>query len=152
MAFNTRPEDYDKIVDPLAEQYGPKALALLGKVRNLVAEAGFEILHEPADIGCDDYKWSLTIRPAGTTDDDSMIDISIEIAESQEYGDSDEHPYGINFGLDIVKWGGEILGGFTPFNYTPLCWVDAKDSEAIEQRWNILEGADLSEIPSLCQR
>jgi hypothetical protein len=41
---------------------------------------------------------------------------------------------------------GGIVARLAPYNYTPQCWVNRSDSEAVEQRFKIIEQADLSEL------
>jgi hypothetical protein len=45
---------------------------------------------------------------------------------------------GLTFRLDVVEYGGRIICGYTPYNYTEKCWVDANDAEAVKTRWNEL--------------
>lgn len=56
---------------------------------------------------------------------------------------------GVNFGLDIVEYGGIILGGLAPFNYSPEVWVDSRNPDAVLARWHVFEDADISDIPDL---
>ena len=50
---------------------------------------------------------------------------------------------GVNFSCDISGWGGVIIGGFTPHNYTDECWVSRRDPEAIAERWRVFkQGCD----------
>lgn len=44
------------------------------------------------------------------------------------------------------------MGGMAPYNFTPSVWVDARDEEAVEQRWQELENAYIDDIPSLFER
>lgn len=152
-------EQYEQVMESIAESIKPRALALLGKVRDELTEAGYLTDPEPCDMSSDDYRYALSVcRPGACSPvpappnhyDTDLADITVEIAEAREYGDDEAHDgYGVNFGLDIVEIGGRILGGLTPFNYTDECWVDARDPEAVEARWALLEGTDVSEIPSL---
>lgn len=155
-----RDETYEKVIEALAKTYGPRALALLKRIGEVCEEAGFVVEPEPGDLSADDYRWALSVcRPGAHSPvpeppnhwDKDAIDISVEIAEASEYGDEDHDGYGLNFALDIVEYGGRILGGLTPYNYTDECWVDARDSEAVEARWKLLEDTCLDEIPYLIE-
>jgi len=73
----------------------------------------------------------------GQSQDD--VDICFEIAESLA---NDGSLDGINFILDITTVGGSMLGGLSPFNYTPEVWVDVNDEAAVEERFQIIEQAD----------
>jgi hypothetical protein len=140
----------EDVIEKVYDAYKPKMAAVLMRVRDTCNAAGL-LAEEPFDMSGDDYKWSMRVwrsqaaRDEG--DDDNCVDVSVEIAESREY--DGENDYGINFGIDIVEWGGRILGGLTPFNYTAECWVDARDDDAVSDRWQIIEDADPGEIPPL---
>lgn len=141
----------DDVLERLYEMvYKPKMEALLGRIREVCNESGL-IADEPFDMSGDDYKWAMRVwrsqADKDADDDEKSVDVSVEIAESREY--DGENEYGINFGVDIVEWGGRMLGGFTPFNYTDRCWVDSRDTDSVSERWQLLEDADLDEIPTL---
>lgn len=145
----------NETIDRLGEragQYGPRALELLEKIRTIMNEEGFTT-DAPFDLSCDDYKWALPVWRNADKTQDEMIDIAVEMPVAYDYGE--EHSFdghGMSFGISIVEWGGLILGGFQPFNYTDLCWVDGRDDEAVERRWKMIEDADLSQIPALCAK
>lgn len=141
-------QKYEDVMEAVAKEYGPKALALLARVRTMCLDAGLTAEHEPYDMSADDYTWALNVSrgPDMTTEDD-LVDISIEIAEEREY--DDREGFGLNFGLSIVEYGGKILGQLQPFNYTPDVWVDARDTAAVAARWQLVDQADLSGIPDL---
>src|SRR5690349_16462472 len=104
--------------DKIHDEYGPRALALLERMRAVCIEAGLHCPDEPFDFSSDDIRWCLKVfRTPDENDYDNLVDVTIELAEAHEYGD--EPVDGANWGLDIVEWGGRILGGLTPFNYTP---------------------------------
>ena len=66
------------------------------------------------------------------------VDVSITTLES-EVNDGEEN--GLNFSLDVVGWGGTMIGGMTPFNYSDRVWVARDDADAVEERWNLFQGA-----------
>lgn len=141
---------YLTVLDGIYKKYGPKAIDLLCQVRDVCREAGLVTDGEPTDISADEYRWTLRVWRRGFTDIDNCIDVSVEIGEAGAY-DSEES-YGITFALNIVEYGGRILGGLTPYNYTNLCWVDSRDADAVAERWKDLAEADISEIPYLIER
>ncbi len=143
-----RTKEYDELIEAVAMKYEERAMALLKRIGAMLALHSMAV-DEPWQMFGDDYRWSMMVwREVGDVrDPESGVDITIEIAESQAYGDDPE--YGINFGLDIVEYGGRILGGLSPYNYTDQCWVDARDEDAVEERWLLLEQAHIGEIPSL---
>jgi hypothetical protein len=143
-------DDREAVIDGVFEYIAPRALALGGGVREGCVAAGMKT-DEPVDMSGDDYSWSLQAWRPNSTADEDRIDISVEIAEALAYGDEDQ-PYGVNFSLSIVEWGGLILGGLSPYNYTDEVWVDARDADAVAARWQILERADMGTIPPLCMK
>jgi len=134
--------------DRVAEDYSERILDLLKEIRKLCIDYGLHCPDEPFDMSADDYVWALKVfRTEDENDLDNLVDVTIEIAEAHVYGD--EPANGINFGLSIVEWGGRILGGYTPFNFTPECWVDAADDEAVADRWRVFESTSLGPVPIL---
>lgn len=143
----TRDEAYDKLMESVAAEYGPKALDLLKAVASICEEGGLAV-SEPYDLSTDDYRWAMRAwRGLDRTQDEDSVDITVEIAEEREYEGGDG--YGLNFGLDIVEWGGRLLGGCAPYNYTSLVWVDARYPGELADRWSLLENVDLHAIPGL---
>ena len=89
----------------------------------------------------DDYRWSLLVQTAEQAqdkDDLQGVDVTFVICESELY-DGEEN--GVNFAVEIVGVGGEIIGGLTPYNYTERCWVSRDDSDAVEERFQLVEHA-----------
>jgi len=93
----------------------------------------------------DDYTWSLQLfRPECEGDDDESIDVSFTICEQQSF-EGPEDADGLTFRVDLVEYGGRILGGMCPFNYTEECWIPIDEEERVEERFNYFELADPSE-------
>jgi hypothetical protein len=130
----------------IKRKYVKRIRAILNAIKASLVEAGLEV-EGPYDMTADDYCWSL-IATYGPGENDKA-DVSFRIFESQEYDGSDE---GINFGIDVVEFGGRILGGLTPYNYTPDVWVDLNDTEGIEERFRIIEQADPDDVVPLLER
>ena len=122
----------------MEDTYNPKIQKLLEAVRAEALERGF-ICDEPFEMTDDCVRWSLLVQPAGTASDaEEGVDVTITIPESEHYDGSEN---GLNFSLDVVHYGGEILGGMTPFNYSDRVWVQRDDADAVEERWNLFQGA-----------
>ena len=150
MGVNKNPfdePDYSDLLEKIAKEYGPKALAILEKISKVLVDDGITIQTPPFDMSADEYRWCLIAKRNPRGKDDAIVDITIEIAEEREYDGGEG--YGINFGVDIVEWGGRMLGGLTPYNYTSQCWVDARDPEAVAARWQLIEDSDTDSISSL---
>lgn len=90
----------------------------------------------PADMTDEEHRWSVLVRQVGGDEEDG-VDVTVTVLESEVRGDEEG---GVNFGLDVVSYGGAIVGGFVPYNYTPDVWVDAADSDAVEARWRLFDG------------
>lgn len=141
-------------IDKRYEEYGPRVLDFLEKIRAEVVKGGEWDADEPHDVSGDDYQWSLVVWPKdnGYAGSENCVDISVELAEAASYGDDEVFDgRGVNWGLSVVEYGGQILGALTPYNYTDQCWVDASD-EAVEDRWRLIEGADVGEIVGLLKK
>jgi hypothetical protein len=141
--------EYSTILEETAKLYTPKALALLAKIKELLIADGLIVMGEPFDMSTDTYQWSLIVsrNPVVGKDNENIVDITIEISEEREYDGGEG--YGISFALDIVEWGGRMLGGLAPYNYTSQCWVDSRDPLAVASRWSILGDSDVESIPDL---
>jgi len=120
------------------ETYNPKIKTLLEQVRAEALERGF-LCDEPCEMTDEEYKFCLLVQPAGTPSDAEIgVDVSITTLES-ECNDGEEN--GLNFSLDVTGWGGTIIGGMTPFNYSSRVWVQRDDAEAVQERWELFQGA-----------
>jgi len=144
--------EYSNVLEGVKKSYDEKALSLLRKIRDLLTADGLFIPNGPFDSSTDTYQWSLTVYrylpvTPGEKDDTNIIDITLEISEERDYDDAEG--FGVNFALDITDYGGRMLGGLSPYNYTPAVWVDARNPEAVAARWRIIEDSDIESISSL---
>lgn len=133
-----------EITDTYEATYGPKIKKILEEVRAEALERGL-LCDEPFDMTDEDVRWSALVQPAGTTEDEeSGADVNITVAESEHW---DGHEGGVNFILDVVGVGGQIIGGLAPYNYTDDCWVPREDEDAVERRWALFSnGCDAGAI------
>lgn len=124
---------------PMMEEnaYTTKIRSLLEQVRDAAREHGLDS-SDPYDMSDAEERWALHVQPAGSSDDEDGVEVSITVLESEQ---CDGQENGLNFGLDVVSHGGRILGGLCPFNYTDRVWVDRDDSEAVEERWKVFANA-----------
>lgn len=144
-------DSYAALIQRIAEQYDEHILAMLKQMRDGLTALGVNS-DPPIRMWDDNFRWTLTtFNDEGKVGDGSM-DVMIQISEQRDY-DGEDAPAGINFSLDITAWGGVILGGLSPFNYTSSVWVDAHDDNAVRERFALLRGGveavsaeDLSEM------
>jgi hypothetical protein len=131
---------YVAAVEALYEQeFRPRMVKLLTRWADAAKAEGYDV-SGPYDLSDDDFRWCVTLRGNGIPEEDEAVDVSLEIAESLEYEGSID---GINFGLDIVAYGGEVIGGLTPYNYSDHCWVPLDEPEQLSGRLKIIEDADI---------
>jgi hypothetical protein len=137
-------------VEEIKDRYAARIVKVLESIRAELQAAGYHV-DEPFDMSCDSFSWSLLVRIGSKPEDaatDGDVDINLKIAESTEY-DGDGSEEGINFSLDVVEYGGRIMGGLTPYNYTRDVWVSLDDADAIEARFSIFEETDPATILNL---
>lgn len=134
-AILTRTEAVDR-AEQIKLRYELRIMEILRGYAQTFREAGYEAT-EPFDMSADDYRWTFSVNG---NDLPESIDVTFEIAESAEH-ESSEPPYGVNFAIDLVAYGGLIVGGLMPYNYTDECWCPLEDDDAIEQRFSILENS-----------
>ncbi len=136
--------------EQIKDRYQDRILAVMNRIATVLQDEGYPT-EGPHFMDGDSYSWNLIVHLDADPDEVGQedIDISFKVCESEQY---DVEEGGINFALDIVEIGGRILGGLTPYNYSPKCWVDRTDAEAIEERFKIMEDADETVIPALIER
>ncbi|SRR6266571_1884201 len=138
--------DYSAAVAGLAAELAPSITALLERVRGALIEAGYPC-GEVWDMSADDYRWAFSTLNDDGKEREGSVDIAVEIAEQRAYeGMDDETLWGVSFRIDVTGWGGVILGGFAPYNYTERCWVDLRDPSAVAERWALVDGIDATDV------
>lgn len=111
-----------------------RMIATLEKIAGQFRDAGYEVAG-PYDLTDDQYRWYVTIEGNGLPE---LVDVSLELAESVQYGDGTD---GVNLSLDVHSYNGELIGGLTPYNYTPDCWAPLRDVREVMRRAEIIEEA-----------
>lgn len=147
------PLAYEELVTSIKDRYGSRITAILTALKTDLIENGGLIVEGPDEAHDEEYCWSIGGWVPGISDEPTedalAFDARIEIVESAVRGEPDaEHP-GVTFSLSITGFGGEIIGGLSPYNYTDRVWVDATDEEEVEERFKILEDAEISEATAL---
>jgi hypothetical protein len=147
--MTTATDDYADLLEGLRDAYEQPALDVLKRVSDACLDRGMVVRGDPFPMHDDDYRWVLVVwRDQAARDragDDELIDITLEVAEERSYDNQGD--YGVNFGLTIVEYGGRVLGGLAPFNYTDQCWVDARDPVAVLERFDMIRHTDPYGVP-----
>ena len=144
----TRIEFSQKRTEEIGELYKPKIMAILTEIHKEALSRGFTC-DEPFEMTDEVYRFCMLLKPPGMPGDaEDGVDVTIQIPESYVYGDAapeckdaEDNRNGLNFALDLCEYGGTIVGGVTPYNYSPQCWVDISDLDAVKDRWDIFTGA-----------
>lgn len=129
--------------------YVPKIKIMLDEVREEALERGFQC-DEPYDMTDEEVRWNVLVKPAKAEPEDEVgVDVSITILESEA---SDGTEGGCNFALEMIEYGGIVVGGMVPYNYTEQVWVRREDEEAVERRWVIFnDGFSASAVLDLIE-
>lgn len=136
-------------IDTIKAEYEPRILATLERWRMGIIAYGWSCSFID-DMSDDCYRWDFAVYPNGETKDPKpgeCIDVSFTIAESGPYaGDRDDNGNndGINVLVDIVDYGGRIVGQMCPYNYSARVWTDDPDEWA--DRFRAFEAIDGGEI------
>lgn len=137
--------------EQIEQKYAVRVVAILGAISSDVqAEDETLVIGETYDMHCDEYRWSFNVCRAdqeqAAEHEPQGVDVSFVICESEQY-DGEEN--GVNFAVEIVGVGGQIVGGITPYNYTERCWVPRDDEDAVEERFKLVEQAPASDAAYL---
>ena len=77
--------------------------------------------------------------------------ICLTICDRDDY-EPESEGIGVNFEVLVTERDGRILGQFSPFNYTPDCWVDAADEAAVLARLSDLEAISPALVAACLER
>lgn len=116
--------------ETMCKRYGKRMLAAMKELHeSLKEDVPASNPGEPWVMDADDYWVILTCKPEGK----EGFDISFRLDDSNEY---EGEPGGYQFSIELVEYGGRILGGFSPYNYTPKVWcTNFKD---IDERFQLV--------------
>jgi hypothetical protein len=146
-------EEQEARLEAIRQKYDVRIRTILGHMKELLVEAGYQT-SEPDDMSGSEstgFRWGLMVYKKGTPEepDNDDVDITFELNCSEEC-DGEEN--GLQFSVTIVSYGGRIIGGLSPYNYTADVWVPRDDDEAIERRFALFEQADAAGIVDLVRR
>lgn len=81
--------------------------------------------------------------------DEQDVEIIARLMNSKQW---DGTRGGLSFNVDVTSFGGESVGGLTPFNWTEDVWVPAIDEDKVEARMQLIEKADPYSMVKLLQK
>lgn len=138
------PDDYHDVMDAIKARYEVRVLAKLTEIREFIEANQGHDCGDVFSIDDEEYDWRFMVEQ----DTPHAYDVSITQGEAVVFGDE---AYGVSWRIDFVGESGRIIGGFAPYNYTSSCWVDAKDPDAVEVRFQAIEAASLHDLPILIE-
>jgi hypothetical protein len=141
----TEPPEYSDVMKAIAERYDERVLAILEGMRRTLLMGGYDSV-EPYQMWDDTYRWAFATKNEHDVVAEGSFDFTFELVEQRA---NEGEGAGINWSLDITKYGGELVGGLSPFNYTDEVWVDSSDAEAVEARFILIESAEAHDLVTL---
>ena len=147
---------YDDAIESVRDRYDARVRELLESIARACGHYGHradrdEVGSVVSAWGDDEYVWSLTVRHADAPPPEQMtlpgvekapsyilgVDVTLVEERAREGGDG----WGVTFNIIATTEGGREIFQVAPRNYTERWVVDARDEEAVEARWEELEGA-----------
>ena len=129
---------YEAQVETVRDCYNDRVLAVLARIRDAVREAGLQC-DNPEPTHGDRFEWSLRVGEKGP----DAIAVNLVICEQRDHEGAGT---GITFRLAATQIDGRVLAEFSPANFTPAVWIDVTDSDALEDRFALLETFDPDEM------
>lgn len=121
------------------EDYRPLMETLLDRIVEALADAGYEP-SEPDLVIDEEYRWYVRVQ-------ENSADIGyIEAGISEQAVHEGGTDPGINFSIYIIGQSAVVKGQWAPYNYTDRCWVDARDAEAVRDRWELFASVEPEKI------
>lgn len=130
----------------ITRKYLPRLKKLAKTFGQMAADEGLGV-SEPDVMNCDARVWMSVVRNPKrhpimeTRFHDYDVQFDVDFSENHDGVKS-----GVNFSIHCSTRGGRIVGGLTPYNYGPECWVPRRDADAVEERFELLEQADHYEL------
>lgn len=118
--------------DEIRGLYYKRIQQLMEVIRQDLIREGFT-MSSVQPMHDDEYQWGMVGYGA---DEEDRFDVTFTIIESEV---RDGETGGVSFFMDCVKHGGEIVGEYCPYNFTPQIWVPTWDLQAIEERFKLFE-------------
>lgn len=135
---------YDETITTIKRAYESRLLRKLESVKAACMSEGLTV-EGPYEMHDEEYVWAIAIAPPeGKIEQTAEVKLTIT---EQKVHDGDGT--GVSFAVDITGWGGEIIGDLAPYNYTADVWVPSERAAKVEERFEIIERADIGEAVTL---
>jgi hypothetical protein len=137
--------------DPIVQRYRRRMWMVMKRLQLALRAQHFrvsKVTESYADTFTFDMAVWLTTKDR-TSERNVYIQFKIEDREDHERNRGDDESIALNFAVDIDHVGGRIIGGLTPYQYTPQCWVDAANDDEVEERFEIIERAPVQDFVDL---
>ena len=142
--------DFDAKVKQLKVKLQPRIERVLTDIGEAFKSEGWTWPEGICDMSDEEYSWSIQVYRPDSNDEDDSVDVTFTICEERVHEGGDD-PQGVTFRLDVVEWGGAILGGMSPGNYTEDCWIDI-DSDRLADRFELFTVDYIpAEVVCLCE-
>lgn len=127
-------------IEQAAAKFKPRIEAFLRALRDAVEAETGATGGEVYELD-EEWGWSLSwsVDPGSPTG--HGVDVKLFLSDASHYGDAEEEQHGqfVNVMIECVKYGGQIVISYAPYNFTPECWVDLKGEGAVDELSSRLE-------------
>ena len=123
--------------EKLEAEYKPRLIVLAEQVRRDMMAEGWKC-SEVDEFTDEDLAVMFVYWPEGSSEDnpEHAIDLTFRLLDAAAWDGTEN---GTSFAVDICEYGGSVVGGLHPFNYSDQVWVDPTDAEAVAARWELFE-------------
>jgi hypothetical protein len=116
----------------------PKALDYLERLKGCLKSLGYKV-EGPDDTTDTEFSWSLFCGHQNWKEGEPTdLNFTIELRISEE-AEAEGEGGGFAFGLHITRFGGLVVGTYTPNNYSIDVWKGLTSQEEVEEAWNEFE-------------
>lgn len=118
------------LYDRLATEYRPEMRRLAQATANAFSKAGYPV-QGPTEQNDNGLQFSFVVQHGDTPED--SVDVIFTMMDGKDYDGSEN---AVNFSLELIEYGGQVVGCFIPRNYSDDCWVKADNGPAVASRWD----------------
>jgi hypothetical protein len=145
-------ELYDRY-EEIREQYRDRVKKVLLGLKEELERFSWYCSRNPYEMDAGEWAILVTRDPChlGPQGQFDNLDVEIKalIMNSKEW---DGTRGGTAFHISVTSYGGEIVGGFAPHNYSEDVWASVEDSLAVEERMKLLEQIDPTSMLNMLRK